>query len=204
MITQAYPLGLKREVISAFKPLFGNEYPDTDLRNRIQIHLEWPNAREQLPAIYVTYTEGDIQNMGLGHIEFDTDESGAPIMVKHYRFDGQLNFNVLSLSALERDRIAAGLINLLAFGETIPAFDDFKEELADGDYVSMVINAEQIQTQGTNTTPVPWGNEDEMIYSQTYSVPLHGEFYSDTSGSGLIRISDVEVYPYRPGELPPF
>lgn len=203
-VTFDYPIGVKKEVISAFKPLFGSVYPDAELRDRIKIHLEWPEAREQFPAIYVTYTEGPIETMGVGHVEYDLDENGAPIELFHYKFSGQLNFNILALSPLERDRIAAGLVNLLAFGEAIPAFANFKNEIADGDYVRLVLLTDRITPQGQQSGPVPWGNEDEMIYTQTYSVQLFGEFYSDSTAGTLVRISAVEVYPYRPDENPPF
>lgn len=203
-ISFEYPIGVKKEVMSAITPMFGEVFPDDDLRNRIHVHLEWPLAREEFPAIYVTYTEGPIQNMGVGHIEYDLSDDGTPGQVKHYRFEGQLNFNVLALSPLDRDKISAGLVNLLAFGEVIPGFEDFKDEIADGDYVRIVLQTEKITPQGLQTTPVPWGNQDEMIFSQSYSVPLHGEFYSTRGTDGLVRISDVEVYPYYTGTTPPF
>lgn len=199
-----YPIGVKKEIMSAFTPVFQSTFPDTELRNRIKISLEWPNSAAHYPAIYVTYQEGPLENMGVGHIEYDLDSNGAPIQVMHYRFTGQLNFNILALSPLERDRIAAGLVNLLAFGDVIPEFANFKNEIADGDYVRLVLLTDRITPQGLQTNPVPWDNPDEMVFAQTYSVQLFGEFYSEISSGNLVRISAVEVYPYHLGQLPPF
>jgi hypothetical protein len=203
-ITFDYPIGVKKEVMSAFVPMFGSVYPDEQLRNRIKVTLDYPASQIQYPAIYVTYSEGPIENMGVGHIEYDTDENGNPQEVMHYRFQGQLNFNILALSPLERDRVAAGLVNLLAFGHVIPEFTNFKDELADGDYVRIVLLTDRITPQGQQTNPVPWGNSNELIYSQTYSVQLYGEFYSEVTTGDLVLISDVEVYPYLTGTLPPW
>lgn len=203
-ITFDYPIGVKKEVMSAFIPMFGDVYPDVALRDRIKVSLEWPDSREKFPAIYVTYSEGPIETMGVGHIEYSLDENGAPTEAMHYQFNGQLNFNIMALSPLERDQIAAGLVNLLAFGDVIPEFANFKDEIADGDYVRLVLMTDRITPQGQQTNPVPWDNPDEMLFTQTYSVQLHGEFYSQVGSGNLVRISRVEVYPYRPDELPPF
>lgn len=197
-----YPMGVKRELVSSLKPFFGNDYPDAEFANKINVSLEWPQDRVHYPSIFVTYTEGPIRNMGVGHVEYDYDSNLTPIEYRHYRFDGTVNFNVLALTPLERDRVAAGLMNLLAFNEVIPEFSNFKEEMSDNDYVSLILNTEEITPRGENQTPVPWQNPDEMIFSQTYSVQMHGEFYSNSDTGDLIEIESVGAWPYRPGDIP--
>jgi hypothetical protein len=195
-------MDVKRELISSIKPFFGLSYPDKDFANKINVTLDWPQEPVHLPTILITYTEGPIRNMGVGHVEMDSDDNGVPITYKHFQFDGQVNFNVLALSPIERDRIAAGLINLLAFNDVIPEFGGFLDEVSDNDYVSIVINPDNITPHGENTAPVPWGNPDEMIFGNTYSIQMHGEFYSNADTGELIEISSVAAWPYRPGEQP--
>lgn len=197
-----YPMDVKRELISSIKPYFGPTYPDKDYANKINVSLEWPQEAVRYPAIFITYSEGPIRSMGLGHVEIEYNDNGVPITYKHYQFDGAVNFNVLALTPLERDRIAAGLINLLAFNEVIPEFKGFLGDISDNDYVSLVVNNEIITPHGDNTAPVPWGNADELIFGKTYSMPLHGEFYSNADTGELIEISTVQAWPYRPGEIP--
>jgi len=193
---------LKRELVTDFRQFFGPSYPDPKLANKIRVSLEWPVEQIHYPAIYITYSEGPIRNMGVGHVEYDVDDHGFPIQMMHYQFDGQVNFNVLALSPIERDEVGAGLINLLAMNEAIPEFSTFRNEITDGDYIFIVLNTEQITPQGENTAPVPWENENEQIYGNTYSVPIHGEFYSNPDSGELITIADVAVWPYKPGEVP--
>lgn len=197
--TYDYPLGVKREVVSSIKPFFTKEnYPDKELAGRINVSLDWPQTQTKYPSIFVTYTEGPIRNMGVGHVEYGFNDNYEGVEYKHYQFNGQFNFNVLALTPLERDRLAAGLVNLLAFDKT------FLEGLNDADYTTLVVNTEVITPRGTNQTPVPWESQDEMIFSQTYSVPVHGEFYSNADTGELIQISAVQAWPYRPGEVPHF
>lgn len=199
-----YPMGVKREVVSAFKPMFGSDYPDPNYASKIHFSLDWPTEQTQYPAIFVTYTEGPIENVGVGHREWITDDFGIPVEYRHYKFTGQLNFNILGLSPLERDEVAAGLVNLLAFHEVLDPFKNLEPELNDQDFAGIILNTERITPQGTNESPVPWGNADEQIFAATYSVPLYGEFMSDPSTGNLIIVSGVEVYPYRPEQGPPW
>lgn len=202
MLTYEYPLGVKREIISSLRPYFGVDYPDPEWANKIRISAEWPQTAIHFPTIYIAYVEGPIRNAGLGHVEYGYNDNYEPTEVKHYLFDGRINFNVLSLSRQDTDKIAGGLINLLAFSDVIEQFNNFREEMTDEDYVLLVPNFEVITPHGENTAPVPWDNPDEMIYASTYSVPVHGEFYSDVSTGTLIEISSVQAWPYRPGEQP--
>lgn len=202
MLTYDYPLAVKQEIISSIRPYFGPSYPDPDYANKIRISLEWPREQIHFPSIFITFTEGPVRNVGIGHYEHDFNEQGEPVILRHYMFDGQINFSVLALSPIDRDKVSGGLINLLAFSDVLPEFEGFLDEISDDDYVSLVINTEQITPHGETTAPVPWGNQDEMIFENIYSVPVHGEFYSNPATGELVTIDDVEVWPYRPSEQP--
>lgn len=126
IINNDYKVGIKREIITALKPLFGNTFPYTDLRNKVYVGLEYPMKQAQYPGIYITFTENNLQNAGISHIEYEyTNDSPFPKLVKHWIFDGRINFNILALSALDRDRLSAALVNILGFAEVMPDFSSF-------------------------------------------------------------------------------
>lgn len=79
-----YKIGLKREIINALKPIFGDTFGYPELRNRVFVGLEYPMKPVQYPAIFVTYQEDEIRNAGVSHIEYDyTENSVFPKAVKH-------------------------------------------------------------------------------------------------------------------------
>lgn len=188
MARDDYKIGVKREIVSALKNAF------TD---RVKyIGLEYPRQQVQYPAIYITYVEGPVQNVGVGHVEQAEDETGNPIVAKHSSFTGTVNFNVLALSPVDRDEITSDLIALLQHGEVIPEYKSFKEDLMDADYVSLHLMTDDITPGGEAVGTIQFGDSDERQYGNSYSVNLFGEFYSDISTGDLIRISKVHVWPY--------
>jgi hypothetical protein len=206
-IVTDYKIGLKEGLEAALRGIFGSNYPDPQLRNKVHVSLDFPQEEATYPAIYITYSEGPIENVGVGHSEISVDAStGSPQVVRHYRFSGQVNFNVLGRTPLERDMVTAGLLNVIAFGRDNPIFQPYYDALYDNKFVHLQVNTDQIVPGGENVTNVPWDSEgDERLYANQYRVAVVGEFWNDPVTGGLIQISTVDLYPYRglEGQLPP-
>jgi hypothetical protein len=194
-----YKIGVKREVVTALKPVFGPNYPDPNLASKIYVGLEFPMEEIRYPAIYVTYNEGPIENVGIGHYEVDDQLR----IIDHFKFRGTLNFNVLALKPIDRDMLSAGLIQMLTVGRNNPVFKDFHEQIMDGDWVSLHIMKDYITPSGEVTAPVPWNDDEMQIYSNSYSVAIFGEFIGDAQTGDLIQIGQVNIYPYRKGSAIP-
>jgi hypothetical protein len=203
IINTDYKIGLKREVITALKPLFeGDNFVYEDLRSKVYVGLEYPMREVTYPAIYITYSEDELRNVGISHLDFEYVEGDNvyPRGVKHWLFSGRLNFNILALSALDRDRLASALISVLAFSDIQPEFESFWNEIRDNDYVAIQPLFDRILSTGDQIGAVPWDSPDQLQYGVQYSITLFGEFWSDPETLELIQIEQVDVYPYRLGE----
>lgn len=203
-LNDVYPVGIKREVATALRPVFGNNFPIEALRNQIFVGWEYPNKEIRYPAIYITFTEGPIQNVGVGHYEVVRDDQGDPKIARHFKFTGQLNFNVMALTPKDRDEISAALIQIIAMGMITPEFVSFHDEIDDSDYITLALMHDKITPGGQQEGTVPWGDDEETVFIATYSVDVFGEFWSDTETGDLIEISEIDLYPYRTGEAKPW
>lgn len=202
-VNDAYKTGVKREVINALKPFFGADFPYPHLAGKVTVTLDYPMERIRYPAIYVTFNEQELRSMGVGHSEIFYDENDTPRPLKRWFFKGTINFNILALNAPDRDALAASLVNMLAFGDQIPEFSGFLEELVDSDYVDLTVMTERIIPGGEQTGAVPWGTEDELQFGTSYSVAVYGEFVNNVTTGELVQISAVEVWPYEQGRGTP-
>jgi hypothetical protein len=205
-INNDYKVGIKKEVVSALRPLFdATNYPDPNLAGKISVNLEYPLTEAKYPSIYITYTEGSLQNAGIGHYELETDDDGHPVIFYHWIFDGSINFNVLALTPIDRDQASAGLINILALGHNSTEFDGFFTDISDDSYVKLQMLTDKIYPLGENTAPAPWGETDRQVFANTYSVRVFGEFQTEPRTGQLIVVKRVDLYPYRLNEqLPPW
>lgn len=204
-INDDYKTGIKREIVGALRPMFGSTFPYVDLRNQVYVGLEYPMEPVNYPAIYITFNEREIRNIGVGHIEQAVDDNLLPYKVKRWWFEGTINFNIIALNPLDRDRLAAALINILAFHHDGPEeFSAFYDELYDADYVDLTLMTERIIPGGEQVGATPWDSEDELQYGNSYSVAVSGEFTSNASTNDLVQISTIRVSGYTPGEAPPW
>ena len=133
-----------------------------------------------------------MRNVGISHIEIDDTNS----IVKHWRFEGTVNFNIAARSPFERDVISATIVNILAFGEDVPEFQIFHQDIHDYDFVGIKLMTDYITPGGQGVAAVPWNAEDEQLYTSSYSVKLFGEFFTDPQTANLINISKISIYPY--------
>ena len=196
-----YKIGVKREIIQALRDAI-TTWPEPSLRNMMVVN-EWPTKEITYPMILVKFNEQDIENMGLGHYDLEFDENNVPKTVLHWRFRGTVAFEIHALSTQDRDMAATGLLNLLAFGPHVPEFRPFWQEIEDYDFVDMTLLSDDITPGGDSNGPTPWGDDERVVFTTSYTVPIYGEFYTDPTTSGLVEINKVHVYPYREGQSVP-
>lgn len=195
VINDDYTIGLKREIVTALQPMFGNDFPIDQLQNHVFVGLEYPFSHTQYPAIYITYNERELRSAGVGHIEQAEDDDGTPYEVRHWMFTGSINFNVMTLSPKERDQLGAALVNILAF-DSDGFLEQFRDHLMDSTYVDLQYLQEIIHPGGEVTGQTPWNSETEMVFGRSYSVDVLGEFYSSRKTGEIIRWEHVQVHPY--------
>jgi hypothetical protein len=199
-IITSYQLGIRREVINALRETF-NTYPDTqfftpEFKSRVFIGTEFPIKETQYPSIYVTYSEGIVKNAGIGNFEMQTMEDLTVQKVLHWRFEGAVNFNIFAKTSMDREMLSAGVLNILAFGKEIPEFKIFWDEIYDADWVVMQMIGDNPRPTGDSTEIAPW-SQTETVYTRGYQVAVMGDFYTNPLAGGLIRISDIDMFPYR-------
>lgn len=211
---EEYKIGVKREIVHALSLVFKDQYPDEQLRNRVRVSSTFPFAEIRYPFILITFSEGPIRNVGLGHYALEQDpnkwnpdpttldDQPSGRIYKHFRFQGNINFNILALSPQDRDMLSEGLVNILAFSDLMPEFAPFWNEIRDSDYISIALLTDEITPGGDTDFIAPWDPEgDERVFSATYSVPIFGEFFTDPISGGMIRISQVDTYAFS-GNFP--
>jgi hypothetical protein len=201
-ISYEYKLGVKREVIDALRDALAT-WPDDQLTSPVHVVNEYPVREIAYPMILVKFIEQDIRNIGIGHVERGTNNDGTPYQLLHWQFSGSLQFKIYGRDPLERDIVASGLLNLLAFGSAIPEFQKFSEDINDYDFVAIQLLTDKITPGGDSNESPPWGNPDDMLFTTTYSVQMMGEFFTNPRTGGLVVISRVVAYPYRAGAAVP-
>lgn len=196
-INQEYLIGVKREIRDALRDVFA-QVPDARLR-ATNISLEWPLTPAKYPAIFITFSEGPIENVGVAH--FDIDDTNS--IAKQWKFRGTVNFNIAATSPFERDVIANTLVQIIAFGDTVPEFQRFHQDIHDYDFAAIKLMTDRIMPGGEATAPVPWEDENAQLYTRSYSVELFGEFFTDPQTAQLISISKISLWPYTSGMAVP-
>ena len=197
-----YQLGIKQEIIGALRKVFSTTYPDADFvnapgnKNRVYIGTEFPLKETQYPSIFITYSEGLLQNAGIGNFDLEVQDDGTTQKIIHWRFEGATNFNIFAKTTTDREMLAAGLINILAFGRDTPEFKPFWDELYDADFVALALYGDSPRALGDSVEQAPWGAA-ENIYTRSYQVTTVGDFWTRPLAGGLVRISDIDMFPYR-------
>lgn len=193
---------LIEKISDALGKVFNENYPDPLLQTPY-VGPEYPLTREVMPSIVVLYQSTKLQDIGLGNLTTITDPTTYGIStVHHWRFEGNLQFEMTAYSTIDRTKISDQVTQLLAYGYDSPIFKPFWDEAMDDDYIAITLLNGTINAGFSSETPAPW-DTDQLLYKMTSSVGVTGEFYSDPVSGGLVQISAVNVYPYRSDQNPP-
>ena len=208
---------VKRAVIGALRDaLTGTTLNGLVSGSRITVDMEYPMVPEKYPGIWVQFSFSEIQNSGVGmellnkRVLAEATETEPEDVVwepiREVNFKGRATLTVVALTSLERDRIADGVITMLAFSrvpETVitKASEDTKQfrqligALAANPYISMTLNHDVILPGGqAMTTGVPW-QADLPSYEDTYSFDLEGQCNILFKNDGTYTLHRVDHFP---------
>lgn len=211
--TLQYSTFIKRALVESLRDAF-TTHPSTTVQGS-KVSVDLPQTQAAYPATVVKFYEREMPNAGVGHYEMlpNPADPGYPdnvtsyIKYYHRMYKGDIEFAIYALSAIDRDVVRDGLVEVLAMQDVTPSGNAFINrlyyELNDTPYGAWhypVLNLDLITGYGEQESQPGWAPEDRLIYQVTYRVPIFGEFYSNTpkepSGTGLL--SEVDVYPWIP------
>jgi|GEM_PF-1978936 len=203
--TIKYKTYLKTALVEALKPVF-NSHIDQKLQPT-KVTIDMPKERQSFPAVVVRFYENEITNAGVGHEEHFFDENKNSWKFKHYFYKGEVELAINALSSLDRDLIADTLVQTIAMGDLAEYTNNFfnriypqnSEAYPDSAGHFININADRIVGINESQTAVPWGSEDDLIYTSSYRVEVFGEFYSLPQDAPYELVSKIFVYPYISG-----
>lgn len=207
--TIRYRTYIKETMVEALRNVFNN-HPDPLLDN-LKVTPELPTDRAQFPAIIVRYFNRSLHNAGVAHHEWMriTPDGYEPKLFqkfRHFYYNGDIEFKVLALSSKDRDFLADALVQTIGMAEAETYTKAFLDRVYDADqtaepsslYHFINISTDDFQELGDQEQIAPWMEEDLLVYSATFRIPVFGEFYSrvltDTSSYGFVE--KVEVYPW--------
>lgn len=221
--TIQYKTFLKRMIVEALQNAF-KRHPDAWIA-KSKIGIEYPTDRADFPAIIVKFYERDMLNAGVGHVEYgpsptDPNYPEGPefknwVKYHHRIYKGDLEFDVMGLQAVDRDKMVDALIEVLAMEDVTPQGKSFQERVYESientpfaDQHFVALNTDLVQGYGEQQEIAPWIPEDTLLYKSTYRIPVFGEFYSLTpsGASSTSVVEKVQFYPWDskdPADTPP-
>ena len=189
-------VAVKKGVIQALKTTFNSTYPDPILRG-ISVEMEYPAKLEQYPGIWVQFSFRDVQAMGIGNpvlINPDTEQR-----YQMWMFGGTVTLTIVALTSKERDTIADKVIQMYAFHSLNSEANNFRSFLATWPYINMSVNNDVLRPGGqSNTVGAPW-SPDVLVYEDTYSFDIVGQFASDFPTGELVYLREIRTKPYLHG-----
>lgn len=172
--------------------------------SRLHVDMEYPFEKASYPAAWVQFSFTRLTDSGLGHSE-TTNINGTEVEVRQWMYEGRVTVNFLSLSSLDRDRISDRFISVYSFAETKPQVirketpaSKFLSDLEESPYVSLSIQSGTLSPGGQSTSiGTPW-DANQLVYEDTYSFNLAGEFQQIYVPGEGYRLRKIEVKPEGP------
>ena len=170
---------VKRTAVSALRTVFSAEYPDPQLVD-LFVSTTNPIKREHFPAIVIRFNEGVVRNAGISHQETITNKDDLVQTVRHFYFEGSIQFLLYALSPLDLDILSDSLIELLAFGGLDRLMNKFFSKIYDDieDGYQFSIASDSINGGAETQSNLDWLPEDVLLYQSSYTVKCFGGFYS--------------------------
>lgn len=189
-------------VTEGLKRTFSDVYPVTDFRG-IYVSVEYPAEETNYPAIWVGFEPtGSLVRAGIDHTEYIEQEVDGETrfgMVTRWRFQGTVQYTIISLSSLSRARLADEIIRTVGFGEMEEGRGAFRAFIEDNPLIGLQMDHDTIEMRGVSETPgTPWGT-DAIMYEVTMTSKVVGEFVSDPTGL-MVPLSEVKIYATAEGQ----
>ena len=203
--TLQYKTFVKRAMLEALQAAFAN-HPDPMIAG-LRVALSYNEDDFALPAITINFTEGKLENAGVGHFEWGADPNNPNtlVMFQHRNYKGTITFDIWASSTLDEAAISDALVEVLAMDEASVAGQGFLTQLFNnrfnipygGSHLA-TLNFDTFDATGETYDKAPWAEEDFMVYGNGYRIDIFGEFYSyvppvpHTFGP----VTEVDVYGY--------
>lgn len=182
---------VKRVIVSALKTTFDINYPDPQFRN-MYVSMEYPLLERHYPGLWVKFSFNKLQSAGIG--SFFVDKSNNKY--KMWYFEGRATLQVFAMTSLERDKISDSLIYMFAFGDLNASNQRFKQAINQNSYVYMTINSDELIPGGQEENiGAPW-QPDAIVYNDSYSFNLVGQFASDINTGSLVVLDKITFSSY--------
>lgn len=194
-----FVVAIKKGIVGALKSALDSpNYPDPILQN-ISISMEYPTEIEEYPSIWVSFNINQIQTIGLGNLIFT--DPGPPIRrYQLWNFGGTAVITIVALTSKERDAIVDKVVQMYAFHALNTHANSFQDFLMRYPYIYMAVNNDELQNQGESVSiGQPW-QPDAAIYENSFEMQLQGQFASQFPTGDLIRIDELNLYPYTAGD----
>lgn len=201
----------KRGVVMALRQTINGSTLSSE--GTIRIDMEYPSKEETYPSIWVQFSLTKLVNAGMGHERW-TDEG----LVREWMYEGRINLTLLFLSSKERDQMSDALITIFAFSRPSTQlstqgvhveregglnYSDFFSSLDENPYLSMTLNSDELRPGGQSVNVgTPW-DPDTLVYEDSYSFEVMGQFETVIDDTGLYRIRRVDLAGGEPRGLGP-
>lgn len=165
----------------------------------LHVDMEYPYEEASYPSAWVQFSFTELIDSGMGHVQTTMSED-QEARVRQWRYKGRVSVTFLALSSLDRDRIADKFISVFAFADVEKGFSNdpstrFLQELAKSPYVSLTPQSGRLNPGGQSTSVgVPW-DPTQLVYEDTYSFNLEGEFQQVYIPGEGFRLRKIEIAP---------
>lgn len=180
----------KKAAVDATKAAFGASHREADFRN-IYVSIEYPIDKASYPGIWVNFDPiGALNPVAHGYYELD----GSNRKVFRWSFAGVIEWTIVAMSSLERDRLFDAVVGMIAFGHDGGNYGDFRSAISNHPLIGLTPNYDEIDQRAFGASPgTPW-QTDEVLYEGTISVDAIGEFVSaEGLGEPLIPTSSITL-----------
>lgn len=172
-------------IITALREVFDSGYDRDPQFIDLKITQTQPLVELDYPCIVVSYENRTVQNAGVGHEEWFPDAKNVLRKWHHSRFEGSLDFEIHTLTPLDRDILADALTEVIRFGRLDAALLPFFTTLYGNptDPVGLIFNqimfdADEVTSGGNTAGIAPWSPEDLLVYQTSLSTEVHGGYYN--------------------------
>ncbi len=193
-----------RTLITALRNVFGDDYDRDRQGKNIKITPDFPFKREQYPCVVVEYSPTRNVNAGVGHEEWFIDAAGQLRKWHHRRFEGNVTFNIMTLSTVDRDIWADAVEEVMTMGSLDDALVEFfytiyghPDDPVELVFSQLMLNVDEISGGGNSASIAPWSPEDTLVHETSLSVEVHGGIYNvvPTQEWGYVTKATAESYP---------
>lgn len=173
-----------------------------DKDQRVYVSLEYPMQKIQYPGMWVQFSVSKLNRAGIGH-EITKKIGDNWVFIQEWMVEGRVTITVVALSSLDRDRLSDAVIVSLAFARPPDLVlsnraQDTKQNrgfitaLDENPYIAVTLQLDTLIPGGQQVTQgTPWGDDAALVYEDSYSFDLVGNFNLQYSQDGIYTLSEI-------------